>query len=118
MSESRHSSRRQLHDPLSKVRTEASVDTAGILQKETVMIPKHNHSVERLMPDDCPACQHYMNVALLGKRVRVVMDYHDDKAVAEGKLLGFGDGGDFELLEDDGFIHYCWPLLKIEEIKE
>lgn len=82
------------------------------------MILEHNHLTTVMDEPDCPACQHYAQVSLLGKRVRVVMDYRDEKAVAEGKLLGFGDGGDFELLEDDGFIHYCWPLLKIEEIKE
>ena len=36
--------------------------------------------------------------------------------ITEGQLLGFGQGGDFEILKDDGFVHYCWPMLKIEEI--
>lgn len=35
--------------------------------------------------------------------------------IAEGQLLGFGDEGTFEILGDDGFVHYCWPLLDIEE---
>jgi len=62
--------------------------------------------------------------SLLGQQVRVVMDYTDGTThtveeqglpvITEGTLLGFGDGGDFEILEDDGFVHYCWPMLKIE----
>lgn len=54
--------------------------------------------------------------ALLGKRVRVHLDHGDAALVSEGKLLGIGQGGDFEILEDDGFIHYCWPMLAIEEV--
>jgi hypothetical protein len=50
---------------------------------------------------------------LLGKQVRVKLDTN---VVAEGKLLGFGDEGTFELLGDDGFVHYCWPMLDIEEV--
>lgn len=53
--------------------------------------------------------------ALLGKRVKVILDEHDEGAIATGQLLGFGEGGDFEVLEDDGFIHFCWPMLHIEE---
>jgi len=58
--------------------------------------------------------------SLLGQQVRVTLGYEplgDERGiptVAEGKLLGFGQGGDFEILEDDGFVHYCWPALKIE----
>ena len=58
--------------------------------------------------------------SLLGQQVRVVLDYDppgDTGGVArvtEGQLLGFGQGGDFEILEDDGFVHYCWPMLRIE----
>jgi hypothetical protein len=53
---------------------------------------------------------------LLGKRVRVRLGDHQDKPVIiTGQLLGFGDGGDFEILEDDGFVHYCWPMLDVEE---
>lgn len=55
----------------------------------------------------------------LGKRVKVTLDHGDTKPViATGQLLGFSDGGDFEILEDDGFVHYCWPLLDMEEIEE
>ena len=58
--------------------------------------------------------------SLLGEQVRVVLGYesvNDEQGiptVCEGQLLGFGDGGDFEILEDDGFVHYCWPMLKVE----
>ena len=55
--------------------------------------------------------------ALLGRRVRVTLD-EPSSVITEGKLLGFGEGGDFEILEDDGFVHYCWPMLSIEEIPE
>lgn len=52
--------------------------------------------------------------ALLGKRVVVVLD-RADAVIITGQLLGFGDGGTFEILEDDGFVHYCWPMLEIRE---
>ena len=62
--------------------------------------------------------------SLLGQQVRVVLDYTDGTVhvgeergiptITEGRLLGFGDGGDFEILEDDGLVHYCWPMLKVE----
>ena len=53
--------------------------------------------------------------ALLGQQVRVTLDLNDGYApICEGKLLGFGDGGDFEILGDDGTVHYCWPMLRIE----
>jgi hypothetical protein len=50
---------------------------------------------------------------LLGKRVSVMLA---NTVITKGKLLGFGDGGSIEILEDDGFVHYCWPALKVEEI--
>jgi hypothetical protein len=59
---------------------------------------------------------------LLGKRVQVLLSVEghgaDKKVVIEGKLLGFGTGGTFEIEEDDGDIHYCWPMLEIEEVTE
>ncbi len=56
----------------------------------------------------------------LGRRVRVTLtDIRETPAsIAEGIFLGIGDGGDFEILEDDGFVHYCWPLLNIEDLGE
>ena len=57
------------------------------------------------------------NRDLLGKRVAALIDY-ERGVVSIGKLMGFGEGGDFEVLEDDGFLHYCWPLLSIEEIPD
>ena len=50
--------------------------------------------------------------ALLGKQVQVTLG---ENVIARGQLLGFGEGGDFELLEDDGCVHYCWPMLEISE---
>lgn len=58
--------------------------------------------------------RHEHQVSLLGKKVRVKLDV---EVTVTGTFLGFGDGGDFEILEEDGFIHYCWPMLEIEEIK-
>lgn len=55
---------------------------------------------------------------LLGQRVKAFLTYPDENGtatIAVGTLIGFGQGGDFELLEDDGFVHYCWPLLDIEQ---
>lgn len=52
---------------------------------------------------------------LLGKQVTVILNHDDPKAVSRGQLLGFGEGGNIEILEDDGFIHYCWPMLEIRE---
>jgi len=46
---------------------------------------------------------------LLGRHVRVRLDA---KVIVTGTLPGFGQGGDFEILDDsDGFVHYCWPML-------
>lgn len=52
---------------------------------------------------------------LLGKRVRITLD---SNVVIEGKFLGFGTDGQFQIdpEDNDGTIHYCWPLLDIEEI--
>jgi hypothetical protein len=52
---------------------------------------------------------------LLGKRVRVTLD-DPASVITEGRLIGFSDGGSTEILEDDGFVHYCWPALRVEEI--
>lgn len=57
---------------------------------------------------------------LLGKTVRVTLATNEDgtKVISEGTLLGFGQGGDFEILEEDGFVHYCWPMLEISLVEE
>lgn len=62
-------------------------------------------------------------IAMLGKRVRVVLHKphpgdRDVAVISEGTFLGFGDGGDVQLEEDDGFVHYCWPMLDIEEVTQ
>lgn len=59
---------------------------------------------------------------LLGQRVKVTLSYPEmdeqrenlAPVISVGTLIGFGQGGDFEILEDDGFVHYCWPLLDIK----
>lgn len=55
---------------------------------------------------------------MLGKQVTVILLHDDPQAVSRGQLLGFGEGGNIEILEDDGFIHYCWPALEIRERDE
>lgn len=54
---------------------------------------------------------------LLGKQVRVTLDNGKDGAptIVTGKLLGFGTDGQFEIGDEDGTVHYCWPMLSIEE---
>lgn len=55
---------------------------------------------------------------LLGKRVEVFLGRKDGRAViVTGKLLGFGDCGEFEVEDTEGCIHYCWPMLETREIK-
>lgn len=49
---------------------------------------------------------------LLGKQVKVTLGL---ATIVHGRLLGFGEDGEFEVLEQDGVVHYCWPLLDIEE---
>jgi len=60
----------------------------------------------------------------LGKQVTVTLDRegvnpdgstYGSNEIIRGQLLGVGDCGTFEILEDDGFIHYCWPALEIRE---
>lgn len=60
------------------------------------------------------------NVArgLLGEQVRIVIDYDDVNAVAEGKLLALCEDGSFVVLDDMGMKHYCWPLLKVARMKD
>ncbi len=52
---------------------------------------------------------------LLGQQVRVVLDYDDDNAIAEGKLLSLCEDGEIVVQDNCGMVHYCWPLLEIEE---
>jgi len=57
-------------------------------------------------------------LALLGKQVVVELSHEDkdpDRLVL-GQFLGFGEGGDFQILCEDGMVHHCWPLLSIREV--
>ena len=58
---------------------------------------------------------HASRMRQLGKHVRVKLDKN---VVQEGTLLGFGEGGDFEIQQDDGFVYHCWPLLAITEVPD
>ena len=52
---------------------------------------------------------------LLGKQVSVVLSHDgEEDAIAHGQFLGYGEGGEVQLLCDDGFVHHCWPLLDIK----
>jgi hypothetical protein len=57
--------------------------------------------------------RHQRTVTLLGRKVEVKLDA---EVLVRGIFLGFGEGGDAEILEDDGFVHYCWPMLAVVEI--
>lgn len=52
---------------------------------------------------------------LLGQQVRIMLDFEDENAVAEGRLLSICEDGSFVVLDDMGMKHYCWPLLKVVE---
>lgn len=53
---------------------------------------------------------------LLGKQVKVTLaEGRTDQVVAEGQLLSFSEGGEAVLRDEMGLLHYCWPMLKIEE---
>lgn len=51
-------------------------------------------------------------VTLLGKHVRVTLA---EKAIVEGRLLSFSEMGEFTVLDASGDVHYCWPMLHVEE---
>jgi hypothetical protein len=55
---------------------------------------------------------------LLGKQVRVTLDRPEGEAavVTNGTLLAFGDDGTLVIVQEDGFVHYAWPLLDIEPL--
>ena len=55
---------------------------------------------------------------LLGKRVRVTLSDKDPQIVQEGVLLGYGEGGDVEILGGDGLVYHAWPNLRIEELSD
>lgn len=53
----------------------------------------------------------------LGRRVRVVLNREGDlgpEVVAHGRLLRFSAMGECVLWEDDGDVHWCWPMLEVQ----
>lgn len=70
--------------------------------------PKHIVKLPPLVDQDAKA--------LLGQQVTVTLNRPErgPAAVSRGQLLGFGDGGEVEILADDGFVHHCWPMLDIK----
>lgn len=74
-------------------------------------------------PPDQTAAWHHKNyhgkelgrrIDLLGEEVVVTLSSDKKpKSVAYGTLLSFGDSGEIVLKDDEGFLHYCWPLLEI-----
>ena len=55
------------------------------------------------------------NTQLLGRRVRVKLD---ENLIQEGKLLGFGEDGEINILGDDGMVWHGWPALEVTEAPE
>jgi hypothetical protein len=58
-------------------------------------------------------------VKLLGKQVKVTLNHGDGQhptRIAVGKLLAFDTDGACEVHEEDGLVHFCWPMLDIEEV--
>ena len=53
--------------------------------------------------------------SLLGHQVQAMFDYDDENAVAVGQLLAWDEGGECVILDDMGFKHWCWPLLRLKE---
>ena len=49
---------------------------------------------------------------LLGKNVVVRLD---DQVVTRGRLIALDDGGEAKLVDEMGFVHYCWPMLDVTE---
>lgn len=47
---------------------------------------------------------------MLGTQVRVKLD---ENVLVEGRLLTYGDSGEFTIEDDSGFVHHCWALLDI-----
>lgn len=54
----------------------------------------------------------------LGKTVKVTLDYdtNNPQAIVTGRLLAFADSGEVKVEDEMGFVHYCWPMLKVEEV--
>lgn len=56
---------------------------------------------------------------LIGKQVEVTLtddEYPQGAVVAKGKLLAFDDGGECVVMDEMGFVHWCWPMLNIREV--
>jgi hypothetical protein len=48
--------------------------------------------------------------------VKVILDLDDPNATVTGKIVGLTDDGQVTILMEDGVRHYCWPLLRVEEV--
>lgn len=53
---------------------------------------------------------------LLGRQVKVTLNRPEGvpAEVSEGKFLGFGEDGEFEVLAEDGIVWHGWPMLTVE----
>lgn len=55
-------------------------------------------------------------LGLLGKQVTVKLGEEDGApVVVRGQLLALGTFGEFVVRDDNDQLHYCWPMLHIEE---
>lgn len=52
---------------------------------------------------------------LLGETVVATLAM-DPRAVVTGTLLAAADSGEVVIRSDDGFLHYCWPMLDISPV--
>lgn len=52
---------------------------------------------------------------LLGKHVEVTYS-EEPKATQVGVLHQFGDDGSVCIRDECGFLHWCWPNLKVREV--
>lgn len=53
----------------------------------------------------------------IGCRVEAVLDRGPvSDTVQLGRLLSTTDDGEFQIEDDNGVIHFCWPLLDIREV--
>lgn len=55
---------------------------------------------------------------LLDRRVRLTLQHVPWREAVEGILLRVDIGGEAALLCDDHRVHYCWPVLEIENLEE
>lgn len=55
-----------------------------------------------------------MHISLLGKKVKVTLEVDESLVnIAKGTLLRISNSGEVVILDDMGFLHFCWPALDV-----